>query len=162
MAFEAWASHPCVTRVVPQVYFTDFVRPRNPGPEDVRTALDAALGALATHGWYNRASVWPALPGDADPERMCQAILEAHGLGCGGVAVWQRANLRPDTAAAIASLDDPWAVSSAPPATPAPPPEVPAPAPYVDAPAALMHVRAARNALDSAEGAAGRDEVTCR
>lgn len=109
VAFRAWAAHPAVTRVIPQVYFTDFVRPRPPTEADVRAALDRALHTLAAHGWTTAATVIPALPGDATPDRTILAIEYASSLGCGGVAIWQRANLRADTADAISRLSDPWA-----------------------------------------------------
>jgi len=90
-----------VMRCLPQVYFTDF----STSPE---FALDKAVTTLADHGWTNRASIYPVLPADAEPEEMMQAIRYAHALGCGGVSLWQRATLRSDTMADVAELADPW------------------------------------------------------
>jgi len=119
VAFEAWAAHPAVTLVAPQVYFTDFVRPRQATAADVHAALDSALRTLGAHGWGDASRVWPVLPGDAIPQRMTEAIAYAHQLGCGGVAVWQRATLRADTATAIAALPGPWAALPPGPSVPA-------------------------------------------
>lgn len=113
VSFAAWAAQPAVTRVIPQVYVTDFVRPRAATVADARAALAAALAALARQGWHNADAVHPALPGDASPEVLLAAVDEAHRLGCGGVAIWQRANLRADTAAALGALADPWPAHTA-------------------------------------------------
>ena len=108
ISFRTWAEHPLVTLVAPQVYFTDFVRPRQPTAADVRAALEQALATLAAHGWADAARVSPVLPGDASPERLAEGVEYARRLGCAGVSIWQRATLRADTAAALAALPDPW------------------------------------------------------
>ena len=153
ITFGRWRDKIEARRVLSQTYFTDFVRPRTATIEDARGALDAAVRVLGRYGW-RADEVLPVLPGDAEPEVMARAVEHAHALGCGGVAVWQRGNLRADTAAAIAALADPWAAKAVPPAEEPPPvdaPQLPPASPAIDLPAALAHVRAARNALDSAE-----------
>ena len=106
VSFRAWTQHDVVLRVLPMVYFTDF-------RQEPEAALDRALMTLREYGWPDVRTVHPVLPGDAAPAAMLRAIRYARGLGCGGVSVWHRGNLRSDTAAAIAALLDPWV--SAPP-----------------------------------------------
>ena len=43
---------------------------------------------------------------------MVRAIRHAHAAGCGGVSIFRRVNLRPDTADAVLALEDPWAAPS--------------------------------------------------
>ncbi len=112
VSFASWSVHSAVTHVIPQVYVTDFVRPRVATAADARSALGAAVQTLARHGWHNVCAVHPALPADAELDVLLAAIDEAHRLGCGGVAIWQRANLRADTAA-LHALADPWAIAGA-------------------------------------------------
>ena len=100
VSFEEWARG--ATRVLPQVYFTDFRM-------HSREALERALDRLHARGGVQEGDVYPILPGNADPDEMVTAIEVAQILGCGGVSVWQRANLWPETAEAIAAMDDPWA-----------------------------------------------------
>jgi hypothetical protein len=64
--------------------------------------------------WQDVAAIHPILDGDAGPEEMLRAIRFAHDVGCGGVSIFQRANLRRDTAAAVLALDDPSDVPSEP------------------------------------------------
>lgn len=111
VSFASWSVHSAVTRVIPQVYVTDFVRPRVATAADARAALGAAVATLARHGWRNVRAVHPALPADAEPDVLLAAIDEAHRLDCGGVAIWQRANLRADTAAVLSAFADPWATT---------------------------------------------------
>ena len=121
VSFARWLEWPdTVDRILPMVYFMDFVRPRTPTFRDIDeayAAMFATISAAAGPGalpW----EVSPILPGDASPEAMLYAIGGAHALGCSGVSIWQRLNLRVDTADAIAGLDDPWATpASTPPIT---------------------------------------------
>ncbi len=50
----------------------------------------------------------------ARPEEMVRAIRFARDIGCGGVSIFQRANLRRDSAAAVLALKDPWDVPPEP------------------------------------------------
>ncbi len=89
-------------RVLPEVYWTDFNRPPIQSVTEAFRLLDA----------YDvpRDHVFPTFPGDADPADMVDAVEYAHGSGLGRPNIWQRMNFRPDTARAIAAMDDPWDV----------------------------------------------------
>lgn len=108
ISFSAWADErEMVKRVLPMVYFTDFMRPRVAGSRDALTAIRSAVDLLREYG-IPEPAIFPVLPGDAEPGVMVTAIQGAHEEGCGGVSIWQRGNLRANTAAAIAAMDDPW------------------------------------------------------
>ena len=105
VSFGEWARQATVTRVLPQVYWRAF----GMQPE---AALARALAVLREHGWPHVGTVYPIVDGDAGPAEMVRAIRCAHDAGCGGVSIFQRANLRPDTADAVLALDDSWAVEA--------------------------------------------------
>ena len=92
-----------MTRVLPQVYYTDFVKPRTPTPITVRTALERAVDALERHGWRDRRSaIHPIFPADSPANLIPFAFSEAQRLGCGDeISIFQRANLRSETAAVL-------------------------------------------------------------
>lgn len=117
--FSHWCGKSEVRRCYPQVYSSSF-HGGAPTIAEAEHDLDVMIGTLASNGWTNAATVWPALAGDCSPDVIVAQIAKAKALGCGGVAIWQRAILRADTAAAIGALDDPWAY--------VPPPPAPAPA----------------------------------
>ncbi|MCZ6707917.1 MAG: hypothetical protein O7A71_08240 [Chloroflexi bacterium] len=103
VSFGIWAGLPIVTRVLPQVCYTDFVKPRTPTPITVRTALERAIDALGAHGWADTASIHPILPGDSPASLIPFAMSELQRLGCSReISFYQRASLRLDTAKAIA------------------------------------------------------------
>lgn len=108
--FGYWESFDVVERILPMVYFTDFVRPRPASTSDALTSIRNALDTLRSYR-VEAGSIYPIFPGDAVPSVMEYAIESAHEEGCGGVSVWQRGNLRLDTAEKIAEMDDPWAQS---------------------------------------------------
>ncbi|CAB4166899.1 hypothetical protein UFOVP1383_43 [uncultured Caudovirales phage] len=128
-SFMSWWASPTVTRVLPQVYWTDFQQP-------YRVALDRAIATLTSSGVQRVSNVFPVLPGNATPDDLVAGIRYAKELGCGGVSIWQRSNLPPESAAALAALEDPWA------APPPPPPST--------SPAWREHVTNARNELNAA------------
>jgi hypothetical protein len=107
VSFRAWIEQPVVTRVLPQVYWRMF-------EQQPESALAGAVATLREHGWREVGAIHPILDGDAGAEEMVRAIRFAHDIGCGGVSIFQRANLRRDTAAAVLTLDDPWDVPSEP------------------------------------------------
>ncbi|KKN54448.1 hypothetical protein LCGC14_0592460 [marine sediment metagenome] len=94
-------------RVLPEVYWTDFRV--NPGH-----ALRTAESVLSSYS-VPMHLIEPTFPGDATPSEMVSAIQYAHERGMGRPNIWQRLNLRPDTAIAIAELDDPWDPAPSPP-----------------------------------------------
>lgn len=107
VSFGAWIEQPVVTRVLPQIYWRIFKQ----SPE---TGLTNAVTLLREQGWEDVRTIRPILDGDAGPEEMVRAIRFAHDLGCGGVSIFQRKNLRRDTAAAVLAMDDPWDVPPQP------------------------------------------------
>lgn len=135
VSFGAWVAADAVTRCLPQVYFTDFNRPRVATLDDAERALDAAISTLAAWGWRTRATIHPILPADAQPEALVGAIRYAHELGCGGVSIWQRGNLTPENAKALLELADPWG------------------GPTVEAPLTAAEIRAVRRLIAAAGGA---------
>jgi hypothetical protein len=69
----------------------------------VRRALERAVETLLCHGWKNRGSIHPILPGDSPASLIPFAMSEVQRLGCSReISFYQRASLRLDTAAAIA------------------------------------------------------------
>lgn len=115
--FAYWWSFDVVERVLPMVYFTDFVRPRVAKTLDATDALRAMERALGpVGGMLAKKHIYPIFPGDALPTVMQYAIESAGENGYGGVSVWQRGNLTQETAEKIAAMDDPWAQSKPAPA----------------------------------------------
>ena len=68
------------------------------------------MATLREHGWQDVETIHPILDGDAGPEEMVRAIRFARDIGCGGVSIFQRKNLRRDTADAVLAMGDPWDV----------------------------------------------------
>lgn len=110
VAFETWWRHAAVTRVLPQVYWTDFLRgSRPPAQEDVRRFLDDALAALGARG-VPASSIAPVFPGDSTPGLLVEAYAHAARRGTARPSLWQRLTLTMATARAIERMEDPWAV----------------------------------------------------
>ncbi|MGE3795920.1 MAG: hypothetical protein AB7I38_18620, partial [Dehalococcoidia bacterium] len=141
-SFADWWALDQVTRVMPQVYWTDFRL-------GYRDALNRAVSTLTNAGVRRVANIWPVLPANATPEDLAAAIAYVHELGLGGVSVWQRANLDEDDVAKIAALPDPWASAS----TPTPPP--PATTPPSTQESVRSHLVTARAEIDAALAANG-------
>jgi hypothetical protein len=130
IAFEAWRTHPAVTRFLPQVYWTDFLRGvRAPALEDVRRSLEAATAVLTSRG-VPAEDIAPVLPADTTPALLLEGYAHARRLGLARPSLWQRMTLAPATVDALAAARDPWG-----------------PTPLE---AARRHVVAARAALDAA------------
>ncbi len=114
VSFSAWAEQGLIVRrILPMVYFTDFVAPRAATARDTEVALS---NAVATFGDFGIAppAIYPVLPAPATPSVMEFAIGLSHRLGCGGVSVYHRGNLSLDTANTIAGMYDPWDPAGAP------------------------------------------------
>ncbi len=105
VSFRAWIEQPVVTRVLPQVYWRAF-------EQQPESALASAVATLREHGWRDVGAIHPILDGNAGPEEIVRAIRFARDIGCGGVSIFQRKNLRRDTAAAVLALDDPWTAAT--------------------------------------------------
>lgn len=131
--FSHWCTKSEVRRCYPQVYSGIF-HPRGLQESEGQWVsrivplalqdLDVMIQTLAANGWDRHDTIWPVLDGSLPPQVMESQIEYVHQLGCGGFAIWQRMNLRADTAAMIRSMTDPWGnmLDTAPAA-----PEVPAP-----------------------------------
>ncbi len=111
--FDHWlsAGEGLVTRILPEVYWTDFLR-REPTDNDVRFFLNRAVALLGEYG-VEKARVFPTLPSPSTPEQMVLGIEYCHGLGTGRPNLWQRVNLSRETALAVAGMDDPWLAGGA-------------------------------------------------
>ena len=125
------AAHGLTLKVMPEIYWTDF-------NIDPSAAIAATVRTLETFRIAPE-NILPTFPGDATPQHMIFAFRRAYELGWGKPNIWQRMNLREDTALAIAGLDDLWA--------PQPPPP-----PMVEVPVATLEAL-------RAEGLAIRDEM---
>ncbi len=145
--FSQWVAFGCVTRVLPETYWTVFAGSRQPTDVDVSDSIVEAVTLLAGYN-VSPDRVHPTLPGDATPEHMVYGISECARLGTGRPNVWQRMNFRPETALAIAQLDDPWAGDPLDSDVPVVPPE-PMPDPVR---VALEHVDEASRLLREALG----------
>lgn len=106
--FERWWGNQAVTRVLPQVYWTTFRQT----PEQ---ALTVALSHLQARS-VPASAIAPVLPGDSTPGELTRGIRWVHEEGMLSPSIFQRLNLSPATAEALAELPDPWATSPAPPA----------------------------------------------
>lgn len=138
VAFEAWWAADIVTRVLPQVYYTDFSKPRTATAADAKAAIDTAVATLEAHGVRQRVNIHPILPADSEPGVLVGAIRYCHEIGCGGVSIWQRGNMGIEVAQAIAAMEDPWA----------------APEPAVEAP--KVDIAAIRREAEAMQASAAR------
>ena len=114
VSFATWLEDPCVTLIMPQVYWTDFKR-------SPAASLDTAKSELMKYGVIP-SRVVAVTPGNSTPQDMRDGIRHAHSIGFRGVSVWRRGTISPEVFDAIASMDDPWYV---PPVVDPPKPEAP-------------------------------------
>jgi len=91
--------------VLPETYWTDF----GGSLAEPEPALFAMLQTLEGYG-LRRDQILVTLPANADPDDMVRAIGLLHAQGLPRPNLWQRINLRPETAQAIIELADPWSV----------------------------------------------------
>lgn len=109
MGFEVWYHEVpgLVTRVLPEVYWTDF-------EVGWGFALNRALRALAAYE-VPETSIFPTLPGNANPSDAVNFVDACYNSGLGPPNVWQRLSFRPETAVALARHRNPWPADAPPP-----------------------------------------------
>ncbi len=113
IGFDWWFNPTVVKRVLPEVYWTDFKNTPD-------TAIRRAVLLLRMFG-VRPETIYPTFPGDATPDDLERAVAVAHAAGLGRPNIWQRLNLTPEGAVALARMDDPWAAAT----EPDPPPVAP-------------------------------------